>query len=158
MEKNKKNINLDNKKLFIISLTLLIGVIVIILFASSYFRDFGKIRVSENNKKIFTVSDLTINNLKFGNDILLIKDSFSNDYFDFGIKITKEGFVPNKSLLELYSLCKAENNSTYPMTSRLNVKFNNYYSITSFFECPSLTTEVKDKTEWMKLFKLLEEA
>lgn len=100
----------------------------------------------------------TINNLKFGNDILLIKDSFSNDYFDFGIKITKEGFMPNKSLLELYSLCEAENNSTYPMTSRLNVKFNNYYSITSFFECPSLTTEVKDKTEWMKLFKLLEEA
>ena len=95
----------------------------------------------------------TINNLKFGNDILLIKDCFSNDYFDFGIKITKDGFMPNKSLLELYSLCEAENNST-----RLNVKLNNYYSVTSFFECPGLTTEVKEKTEWMKLFKLLEEA
>ena len=130
-----------------------------------YLREFGSNWTSTygSDESIITeeaemIFEHTINNLKMGNDILLIKDSFSNDYFDFGIKITKEGFIPNKSLLELYSLCETEKNSTYPMTSRLSVNFNNLYSVTSFFECPGLTTEAKDKTEWMKLFKLFEEA
>ena len=40
--------------------------------------------LTEETEMIF---EHTINNLKVGNDILLIKDCFSNDYFDFGIKL-----------------------------------------------------------------------
>lgn len=127
MEKNKKNINLDNKKLFIISLTLLIGVIVIILFASSYFRDFGKIRVSKNNKKIFTVSDLTINNLKFNSTEKQVKKELgkpkkeeTKTINDFNYKILSYdgATITLKEFYNDFSLVKVEVTSNDYVVSR----------------------------------------
>ena len=45
---------------------------------STYFRNFGKTWVSTNKKDNFTISDLTVNNLKYGDKESTIKKELGN--------------------------------------------------------------------------------
>lgn len=66
MKKNDKNENKDKKKYtFGVAIALVIASLIFLLVVASYFRDFGKIKLSTNNKNIFTIDDLKIDDLKF---------------------------------------------------------------------------------------------
>lgn len=70
----KKNIS-DNQKRFIFMVVA--GVLVILsllLIISGRFGNFEKVKVRQNNKEIFTIKDLTINNLRFGSTANEVKE------------------------------------------------------------------------------------
>ena len=68
-ESEKKTMS-DSKKKKIVIACILSGVLLVILlmFIASYFRNFGEIELTTNNKDIFTVGDLTLNDLKYGDN------------------------------------------------------------------------------------------
>lgn len=66
MEKIEKNETKGKKKyVFGVIVGLIIASLAFLLIIASYFRDFGKIKLSTNSKNIFTIEDLKINDLKF---------------------------------------------------------------------------------------------
>lgn len=71
---NKKvNLNKINKKEIIIFSSIILFIIIcIMIFTNS--RDYSKINLRINNKKIFTVSDLKVNNLKYGDSYKEVKE------------------------------------------------------------------------------------
>lgn len=56
------------KKNNIISIIIFISILLLIflLIIASYFRDFGSINISKNKKDKFNISDLTVNDIKYG--------------------------------------------------------------------------------------------
>lgn len=74
-EVNLKKMILKNKKItFILAIVLIIITLAALL--SSIFGNFSSTRLHVNNKKIFDVSDLTINSLKFGSTEEEVKKEF----------------------------------------------------------------------------------
>lgn len=68
MSKNNENIDLDIKKNKI-ALLIMIAIIVIFtiaLMASKFYGNYSNIKLKQNDKTIFSVSDLAISNLKYG--------------------------------------------------------------------------------------------
>ena len=129
----KKNIK-ENKNRYIF--LLVAGILVIIsllLIISGRFGNFEKVRLRTNNKEIFTISDLKVNNLKFGSTSEEVKN-------ELGKASKEEKIIKNNyeylilsypglklSLRENYSdyiLVKAEITSNKYTTSR-NIKVGN---------------------------------
>ena len=61
--KNKKNLNQKQKIILIFCLLLLF---VLLLIVSRNFGDFSNVKLKENKKTIFSISDLVLNDLKYG--------------------------------------------------------------------------------------------
>lgn len=73
MEKNKKKKKtieqeLKRDKIMLVITSLVIVILLSLLVASRNYRDFSAINIKTNNKTIFSISDLTINNLKYGDN------------------------------------------------------------------------------------------
>lgn len=73
MEKNKKKKKtieqeLKRDKVMLVITSLVIVILLSLLVASRNYRDFSAINIKTNNKTIFSISDLTINNLKYGDN------------------------------------------------------------------------------------------
>lgn len=73
MEKNKKEKKtieqeLKRDKIMLVITSLVIAILLSLLVASRNYRDFSAINIKTNNKTIFSISDLTINNLKYGDN------------------------------------------------------------------------------------------
>lgn len=73
MEKNKKKKKtieqeLKRDKIMLVITSLVIVILLSLLVASRNYRDFSAINIKANNKTIFSISDLTINNLKYGDN------------------------------------------------------------------------------------------
>lgn len=62
-----RNKRLTRKKIIIISSIIIFFIIVSFLFIK--FRDYTEVKLNKNNNPIFTISDLKINNLEYGNNI-----------------------------------------------------------------------------------------
>lgn len=74
-EGNLKKVILKNKKItFILAIALILITLAALL--SSIFGNFSSTRLHVNNKKIFDISDLTINNLKFGSTEEEVRNEF----------------------------------------------------------------------------------
>lgn len=76
------NKDIKNKRKAILIFSLMLLLVVGLLVTASYFRNFGEIKLATNDEKIFTIDDLKINDLIFGDD------------YD---KVTKSLGEPNKS-------------------------------------------------------------
>ena len=78
MKKEKKNLRetIFKNRSIILILTIALVLIALIALLSSLFGNFNSTRLHVNNKKIFEISDLTINNLKFGSTEEEIKKEF----------------------------------------------------------------------------------
>lgn len=73
MEKNKKKKKtieqeLKRDKIMLVITSLVIVILLSLLVISRNYRDFSAINIKTNNKTIFSISDLTINNLKYGDN------------------------------------------------------------------------------------------
>lgn len=73
MEKNKKKKKtieqeLKRDKIMLVITSLVIAILLSLLVASRNYRDFSAINIKTNNKTIFSISDLAINNLKYGDN------------------------------------------------------------------------------------------
>ena len=74
MEKKEKTNKFGFGVIVGVSLLLLVALIVV----ASYFRDFGKIKLSTNSKKIFSISDLKIDNIGFKSTENEVTRAFGN--------------------------------------------------------------------------------
>ena len=63
MAKNVKK--LDKKQIIFLSVVGVIVIISLLLILSGLFGNFENVRLGKNNKEIFTIEDLKVNNLKF---------------------------------------------------------------------------------------------
>lgn len=131
IENIKKNAsdNSKQKKVFTIAVVLIIVLSILLLIARN-FGSFENVVVNKNDKSIFSISDLTVNNLKFSdNEETIIKQlgkpkkekKFTNDIYSYktlyydGLELTlKENYND-------YMLVKAEITSRKYTTSR-NIK------------------------------------
>lgn len=122
----KKQISEKNKWIFL----LVAGIIVIIsllLIISGSFGNFEKVKLRKNNKEIFTIKDLTVNNLKFGSTSEEVKSELGKpNKEEKVIKNNYEYLILSYSGLKLelrenyneYILVKAEITSNKYTTSR----------------------------------------
>ena len=131
-KKNEIKKSETEKKIFIISISIIIF-LSLLLIISRNFGNFNNVRLRKNNKTIFSVSDLTVSNLKYGDteDVILkqlgkpqkIKEDVQNVYkykilYYDGLKLTlKENYAD-------FMLVKAEITSPKYKTSR-GIKVNN---------------------------------
>ena len=69
-KKKKKTIEQELKrdKIILLVTSIIIAILISLLIASRNYRDFSSINIRTNNKNIFSISDLTINNLKYGDN------------------------------------------------------------------------------------------
>jgi len=93
-KKNLKKIIYKNRSKILI-LTIALVLISLIALISSIFGNFNSVKLKTNNKEIFNISDLTINNLKFGSTEKEIKNEFGEPK-----KITKE--IKNNYQYKIY--------------------------------------------------------
>ena len=62
----KKNVKkLDKKQIILLSVVGIIVIISLLLIVSGLFGNFENVRLKKNNNEIFTIADLSVNNLKF---------------------------------------------------------------------------------------------
>ena len=140
MKTNRKNemINLikKNEKKVILCLSLFILLILILCDVIGYNRNFEKIKLSTNNEKIFTVDDLVINDLKFGEAEKNIKEKLGNpkkestktiDKYTYKILEYDKLTLTLKENYNSYILTKADINSSKYTTSR-NLEVGNKIS------------------------------
>lgn len=126
----KKNNN--NSKIISIIMFVAILLLIFLLVLASYFRDFGSITLNKNKKEKFNVSDLTVNNIKYGSTETEIVESFGYPkkekeelirsikykYYNYnGLKLTLKEYYKD------YILVKAEITSSKYKTSR-NIRVN----------------------------------
>ena len=62
----KKKISEDQKRVLFLLVAGILVIVSLLLIISGSFGNFEKVKLKTNNKEIFTIKDLTINNLKFG--------------------------------------------------------------------------------------------
>lgn len=133
MKKNNK-VNKTNKrkKITMIAIAAIIVVLLFLLVLASYFRDYGKVRLSTNKKDIFTISDLTVNKLKYGDnektvEKVLGKPNKTKEKTESIYKykvLSYDGLTLTlKEFYDDYALVKAEITSSKYTTSR-NIKVN----------------------------------
>ena len=106
MEKNKKKKKtveqeLKRDKIILLVTSIVIVILLSLLIVSRNYRDFSSINIKTNNKTTFSISDLTINNLKYG---------------DNEKKVLKELGTPNKESN------KTKNNYSYKELQYDNLK------------------------------------
>lgn len=95
----KKKINkLTKKEIIIISSVILFLIITLLIFIN--FRDYTKVKLSKNNELMFTISDLKINNLEYG-------DSYKKAEKEFGKPINKEDKIKNGYNYKIYKYDRA---------------------------------------------------
>lgn len=128
--KNKNNLletKLKKNKVITIILFVSILLLILLLIIASYFRNFGNITLIKNKKEMFSISDLTVNDLKYGDKESTIIKSIGypekekemtngsykyKEYIYNGLKLTlKENF-------DNFVLVKAEITSSKYKTSR----------------------------------------
>ena len=95
-KKTKKTIEQELKrdKLILKITSIIIVILLILLLASRNYREFDTVMVSKNNNKIFSMSDLVIDGVKYGTSEKEVKKKFGTSVKED--KITKEyasGFV-----------------------------------------------------------------
>ena len=62
----KKRISEDQKRWIFLLVAGILVILSLLLIISGSFGNFEKVKLRKNNKEIFTIKDLTVNNLKFG--------------------------------------------------------------------------------------------
>jgi hypothetical protein len=129
----KKVKKLEKKQIIFLSVVGVIVIISLLLVLSGLFGNFESVKLKENNKEIFTIKDLTVNNLKFlstSEEVVkelgnpketkdITKNNYKyKEYYYSGLKLTlKENY-------DDYVLVGAEISSSRYKTGR-NVKVGN---------------------------------
>lgn len=62
----KRNISEDQKRIIFMIVAGILVIVSLLLIISGSFGNFEKVKLRKNNKDIFTIADLTVQNLKFG--------------------------------------------------------------------------------------------
>ena len=122
-KKTKKTIEQELKrdKLILKITSIIIVILLILLLASRNYREFDTVMVSKNNNKIFSMSDLVIDGVKYGTTVKedkITKDKYSYKILEYkGLKLTlKENYSD-------YMLTKVEVTNNKYKVSR-NIKVN----------------------------------
>lgn len=124
-KKTKKNIEQELKrdKLILKITSIIIVILLILLLASRNYREFDTVMVSKNNNKIFSMSDLVIDGVKYGTSEKEVKKKFGTPVKED--KITKDKY--SYKILEYngLKLTLKENYSDYMLT-KVEVTNNKY--------------------------------
>lgn len=129
MEKNEKKTKktieqeLKRDKLILKITSIIIVILLILLLASRNYREFDTVMVSKNNNKIFSMSDLVIDGVKYGTSEKEVKKKFGTPVKED--KITKDKY--SYKILEYngLKLTLKENYSDYMLT-KVEVTNNKY--------------------------------
>ena len=131
MEKNEKKTKktieqeLKRDKLILKITSIIIVILLILLLASRNYREFDTVMVSKNNNKIFSMSDLVIDGVKYGTSEKEVKKKFGTPVKED--KITKDKYRGLKLTLKEnytdYMLTKVEVTNNKYKVSR-NIKVN----------------------------------
>ena len=145
-KKTKKTIEQELKrdKLILKITSIIIVILLILLFASRNYREFDTVMVSKNNNKIFSMSDLVIDGVKYGTSEKEVKKKFGTPVKED--KITKDKYSYKILEYKGLKLTLKENYSDYMLT-KVEVT-NNKYKV-------SRNIKIKDKIiKTIKKFKV----
>lgn len=124
-KKTKKTIEQELKrdKLILKITSIIIVILLILLLASRNYREFDTVMVSKNNNKIFSMSDLVIDGVKYGTSEKEVKKKFGNPVKED--KITKDKYSYKILEYKGLKLTLKENYSDYMLT-KVEVTNNKY--------------------------------
>ncbi len=124
-KKTKKTIEQELKrdKLILKITSIIIVILLILLLASRNYREFDAVMVSKNNNKIFSMSDLVIDGVKYGTSEKEVKKKFGTPVKED--KITKDKYSYKILEYKGLKLTLKENYSDYMLT-KVEVTNNKY--------------------------------
>lgn len=124
-KKTKKTIEQELKrdKLILKITSIIIVILLILLLASRNYREFDTVMVSKNNNKIFSMSDLVIDGVKYGTSEKEVKKKFGTPVKED--KITKDKYSYKTLEYKGLKLTLKENYSDYMLT-KVEVTNNKY--------------------------------
>lgn len=124
-KKTKKTIEQELKrdKLILKITSIIIVILLILLLASRDYREFDTVMVSKNNNKIFSMSDLVIDGVKYGTSEKEVKKKFGTPVKED--KITKDKYSYKILEYKGLKLTLKENYSDYMLT-KVEVTNNKY--------------------------------
>ena len=124
-KKTKKTIEQELKrdKLILKITSIIIVILLILLLASRNYREFDTVMVSKNNNKIFSMSDLVIDGVKYGTSEKEVKKKFGTPVKED--KITKDKYSYKILEYKGLKLTLKENYSEYMLT-KVEVTNNKY--------------------------------
>lgn len=124
-KKTKKTIEQELKrdKLILKITSIIIVILLILLLASRNYREFDTVMVSKNNNKIFSMSDLVIDGVKYGTSEKEVKKKFGTPVKED--KITKDKYSYKILEYKGLKLTLKENYSDYMLTG-VEVTNNKY--------------------------------
>lgn len=124
-KKAKKTIEQELKrdKLILKITSIIIVILLILLLASRNYREFDTVMVSKNNNKIFSMSDLVIDGVKYGTSEKEVKKKFGTPVKED--KITKDKYSYKILEYKGLKLTLKENYSDYMLT-KVEVTNNKY--------------------------------
>lgn len=124
-KKTKKTIEQELKrdKLILKITSIIIVILLILLLASRNYREFDTVMVSKNNNKIFSTSDLVIDDVKYGTSEKKVKKKFGTPVKEG--KITKDKYSYKILEYKGLKLTLKENYSDYMLTG-VEVTNNKY--------------------------------
>lgn len=124
-KKTKKTIEQELKrdKLILKITSIIIVILLILLLASRNYREFDTVVVSKNNNKIFSMSDLVIDDVKYGTSEKEVKKKFGTPVKEN--KITKDKYSYKILEYKGLKLTLKENYSDYMLTG-VEVTNNKY--------------------------------
>lgn len=124
-KKTKKTIEQELKrdKLILKITSIIIVILLILLFASRNYREFDTVMVSKNNNKIFSMSDLVIDGVKYGTSEKEVKKKFGTPVKED--KTTKDKYSYKILEYKGLKLTLKENYSEYMLT-KVEVTNNKY--------------------------------
>lgn len=129
MEKNEKKTKktieqeLKRDKLILKITSIIIVILLILLLASRNYREFDTVMVSKNNNKIFSMSDLVIDGVKYGTSEKEVKKKFGTPVKED--KITKDKYSYKILEYKGLKLTLKENYTDYMLT-KVEVTNNKY--------------------------------
>lgn len=125
MKKNKRTIEQEIKKDKIILLITMITIVVLLslLIVSKNYRDFGSIKLRTNEKSIFSISDLTIDELKYGSTESEVRKEFGTPEKEK--KVSKDKYSYKELYYDGLKLTLKENYDDYMITS-VEITSNKY--------------------------------
>ncbi len=124
-KKTKKTIEQELKrdKLILKITSIIIVILLILLLASRNYREFDTVMVSKNNNKIFSMSDLVIDGVKYGTSEKEVKKKFGTPVKED--KITKDKYSYKILEYKGLKLTLKENYTDYMLT-KVEVTNNKY--------------------------------
>ena len=124
-KKTKKTIEQELKrdKLILKITSIIIVILLILLLASRNYREFDTVMISKNNNKIFSMSDLVIDGVKYGTSEKEVKKKFGTPVKED--KITKDKYSYKILEYKGLKLTLKENYSDYMLT-KVEVTNNKY--------------------------------